>query len=70
MAISDYEPEEAASIVLEYKLSHYLNANQIEQISNEMLEDKRTSQMMINSNQLSKRISPITSFHNLISILD
>jgi len=41
------------------KLIKIINTNDIELI-----------QMMINSNQLSKRISPITSFHNLISILD
>ena len=32
--------------------------------------DIQLLQMMNNSNELSKRISPITSFHNLISILD
>ncbi|WP_452219888.1 hypothetical protein [Lacinutrix salivirga] len=40
MAISDFEPEEAAAIVLDYKLSNTLNENQIEQISHEMLLDK------------------------------
>lgn len=40
MAISDFEPEEAATIVLNYKLSEFLNENQIDQISNEMLLDK------------------------------
>lgn len=40
MAISDFEPEEAATIILNYKLSEFLNENQIEQISNEMLIDK------------------------------
>ncbi|MCX7551905.1 hypothetical protein [Xanthomarina sp. F2636L] len=40
MAISDFEPEEAAAIVLDYRLSDHLNKNQIEQISHEMLLDK------------------------------
>jgi phosphopantothenoylcysteine synthetase/decarboxylase len=40
MAISDFEPAEAAEIVLKYKLSDHLNEGQIENISNEMLLDK------------------------------
>ncbi|MBE8727680.1 hypothetical protein [Flavobacterium hungaricum] len=40
MAISDYEPNEAAQIVLEYKLGEQLSEGQIEQISNNMLIDK------------------------------
>jgi hypothetical protein len=40
MAITDYEPNEAAAIVLEYKLSNHLNEGQIEQLSHEMLLDK------------------------------
>ncbi|WP_242412071.1 hypothetical protein [Flavobacterium sp. Root186] len=40
MAISDYEPNEAAQIVLEYKLGEELTEGQIEQISNNMLIDK------------------------------
>ena len=40
MAIGDFEPNEAAQIVLNYKLSDDLNVGQIEQISNEMLIDK------------------------------
>lgn len=40
MAISDYEPNEAAQIVLEYKLGDQLTEGQIEQISNNMLIDK------------------------------
>jgi len=39
MAISDFEPGEAAIIVLDYKLSDHLAAGQIEQISNDMLID-------------------------------
>ena len=40
MAITDFEPNEAAAILLEYKLSDQLNAGQIHQISNDMLLDK------------------------------
>lgn len=40
MAISDFEPPEAAAIVLDYKLSDRLNEGQIEQISHDMLLDK------------------------------
>lgn len=40
MAISDFEPNEAASIILDYKLSDRLNEGQIDQISNDMLLDK------------------------------
>jgi hypothetical protein len=40
MAISDFEPTEAAKIILTYKLSDDLNAGQIDQISNDMLIDK------------------------------
>lgn len=40
MAITDYEPNEAAAIVLDYKLSNHLNEGQIEQLSHEMLLDK------------------------------
>jgi hypothetical protein len=40
MAITDYEANEAAAIVLEYKLSDDLNKGQIDQISNDMLLDK------------------------------
>jgi hypothetical protein len=40
MAITDFEPNEAAAIVLEYKLSEELNKGQIDQISNDMLLDK------------------------------
>lgn len=57
MAISDFEPEEAAAIVLEYKLSKKLNSNQIEQISNEMLEDK-----------ISEEYADISLHHQLFNI--
>ena len=40
MAISDYEPDEAAGIVLGYKLNSVLKQGQIENLSFEMLEDK------------------------------
>jgi hypothetical protein len=40
MAITDFEPNEAAAIVLDYKLSDSLNEGQIQQISNDMLIDK------------------------------
>ena len=40
MAITDYEPNEAAAIVLEYKLADQLNEGQLSQISNDMLLDK------------------------------
>lgn len=40
MAITDEEPEEAARIILDYRLSDRLNEDQISQISNDMLIDK------------------------------
>lgn len=40
MAVSDFEPAEAAAILLEYRLSDELNEGQIEQISHDMLLDK------------------------------
>jgi len=40
MAIADFEPEEAAEIVLGYKLKNLLKEGQIKNLSNEMLEDK------------------------------
>ena len=40
MAITDFDPKEAAEIVLEYKLANDLNEGQIQQLSNEMLIDK------------------------------
>lgn len=40
MAISDYEPDEAAKVVLKYKLYNTLKDGQIENLSHEMLEDK------------------------------
>ena len=40
MAISDYEPNEAAAILLEYKLSDVLAEGQIDNLSHEMLRVK------------------------------
>lgn len=40
MAIADFEPFEAAGIVLKYKLGKKLTEGQIDQISNDMLLDK------------------------------
>ena len=57
MAISDFEPEEAAAIILDYKLSNTLNENQIEQISHEMLLDK-----------ISEEYADISLHHQLFNI--
>ncbi len=40
MAMTDFEPSEAAKVVLEYKLGEPLSEGQIDQISNDMLNDK------------------------------
>lgn len=40
MAIADYETNEAATILLDYKLSEHLNKGQIDQLSHEMLLDR------------------------------
>jgi len=40
MAISDFEPDEAATIVLDYKLSEVLTEGQIHNLSNEMQREK------------------------------
>lgn len=40
MAITDFEPRDAAVILLEYKMAEDLNPGQIQQISNDMLLDK------------------------------
>jgi hypothetical protein len=40
MAIADYETNEAATILLDYKLSAHLNEGQIDQLSHEMLLDR------------------------------
>lgn len=57
MAITDFEPEEATAIILDYKLSNELNENQIEQISHEMLLDK-----------ISEEYADISLHHSLFSI--
>jgi hypothetical protein len=40
MALTDFEPEEAAEIVLAYKLGDQLKPGQIQALSNDMLQDK------------------------------
>ncbi|MDP3312867.1 hypothetical protein [Lutibacter sp.] len=40
MAITDFEPHEAAAYLLKYKLGEYLNEGQIDSLSHEMLLDK------------------------------
>ena len=40
MAIADFEPEEAAAILLEYKFSDELESGQIDNLSHEMLREK------------------------------
>lgn len=40
MAISDFEPQEAAAIVLDYKLSEVLTEGQIDNLSHEMQREK------------------------------
>lgn len=40
MSLTDYEPEDAAKIVLEYVFKNRLSKGQIENISNEMLDEK------------------------------
>lgn len=44
MAITDFEPEEAAEIVLTYKLENKLTAGQIQNVANEMLDEKIAEQ--------------------------
>ena len=57
MAISDYEPNEAAAILLNYKLSDTLKEGQIDQMSNDMLLDK-----------ISEEYSDISLHHELYNI--
>lgn len=40
MAISDFEPNEAARLILEYKLSEVLSDGQIDNLSHEMMREK------------------------------
>ena len=44
MAISDFEPANAAEILLKHKMSDILNDGQIQNISNEMLTEKVAEQ--------------------------
>ncbi|MBK8549371.1 MAG: hypothetical protein IPL63_19120 [Saprospiraceae bacterium] len=44
MAITDFGPEEAAEIVLTYKLGDRLSAGQIQNIANDMMEEKVAEQ--------------------------
>lgn len=57
MAISDFEPNEAAAILLDYKLSDHLKDGQIDQMSNDMLLDK-----------ISEEYSDISLHHELYNI--
>lgn len=57
MAISDFEPSEAAAIFLDYKLSDHLNEGQIDQMSHDMLLDK-----------ISEEYSDISLHHELYNI--
>ncbi len=57
MAISDFEPAEAASILLDYKLSEALNEGQIDNISQEMLREK-----------VSENYSDIYIHHDLFNV--
>lgn len=57
MAISDYEPNEAATILLDYKLSEHLTEGQIDQMSNDMLLDK-----------ISEEYKDISLHHDLYNI--
>lgn len=57
MAITDFEPNEAAAIVLDYKLSEELGEGQIDQISHDMLIDK-----------VSEEYSDISLHHQLFNI--
>ncbi len=40
MSITDFEPADAARVVLQYKLSEHLNEGQMDQLSHDMLLDK------------------------------
>lgn len=40
LAINDFDPQEAATIILTYKLSDILNTGQIDQLSHDMLKEK------------------------------
>lgn len=57
MAITDFEAPEAAAVLLDYKLAEHLNANQIDQMSHDMLMDK-----------ISEEYSDISLHHELFKI--
>lgn len=57
MAISDFDGPEAATILLDYKLSDHLNEGQIDQMSHDMLLDK-----------ISEEYSDISLHHELFNI--
>ncbi|KAA5824089.1 hypothetical protein FPF71_10770 [Algibacter amylolyticus] len=57
MAISDFEPNKAAAILLNYKFHERLSDNQIEQISHEMLLDK-----------ISEEYADISFHHELFNV--
>ncbi len=44
MAINDFEPDEAAEIVLTYKLSNSLNKGQLKNLAHEMIDDSVTEE--------------------------
>ncbi len=44
MAINDFEPDEAAEIVLTYKLSNSLNKGQLQNLAHEMIDDSVTEE--------------------------
>jgi len=60
MAITDFEPKDAAALVLDYKLSEVLTEGQIDNLANEMLREKvsenysdiYTHKSLFNINQL------------------
>ncbi len=57
MAIADFEPNEAAAVLLDYKLSDTLSDGQIDNLSNEMLQTK-----------VSERYSDINIHRDLFNI--
>jgi hypothetical protein len=44
MAMSDFEPDEAAALLLKYKLKSILNEGQIKNLSHEMIEDNESEE--------------------------
>ena len=78
MAISDFEPSDAASILLTYKLSEELNEGQIDSLSHEMLLDKISEEYpvielhvtLFNINQLLYKAYTGTFLNAKATILD